>query len=265
MVREKNRKSKVCVSKEDIKAGLKKLGIKKGDVVGAHSSLSSFGYVKGGADAVIDALLEVVGKEGTIVMPTHSNNLEKVELSPKEKATGVSWLFKILSYDPKETPCTTGIIPETFRKRPGVIRSRHPSLSIAAIGPKAEEITGAEDGRSLAGWKVVLQLDGYILLMGVGLEVCTAMHLAENMVQLPEHILKKITPPKWFVEKYPEDKWEWDVGPYPKFAKLLEPCLQNKIMETIKIGNAILRLVKLQDLIDLYVEYLQKNPDIFYS
>jgi aminoglycoside N3'-acetyltransferase len=111
----------------------------------------------------------------------------------------------------------------------------------------------------------VLQLDGYILLMGIGLEVCTAMHLAENMVQLPEHILKKITPPKWFVEKYPEDKWEWDVGQYPKFAKLLEPCHQNKILKTIKVGNAVLRLVKLRDLIDLYVEYLQKNPDIFYS
>jgi len=265
MVAEKCKKPKVCVSKEDIKAGLRKLGVKKGDMIGVHSSLSSFGYVEGGADAVIDALLEVVGKEGTIVMPTHSSNLEKVELSPEEKAAGVSWLFRILPYDPKETPCTTGIIPDTFRKRRGVIRSNHPSLSIAAIGPKAKEITDAGDGRSLAGWKVVYQLDGYILLIGVGLDVCTAMHLAESMVQLPQHILNKITPPKWFVQKYPESEWEWDVGPYPNFAKLQEPCVRSKIMKTVKVGNSTLKLVRLRALIDLYVEHLRKNPDVFYT
>ncbi|MEM3696002.1 MAG: AAC(3) family N-acetyltransferase [Candidatus Bathyarchaeia archaeon] len=253
------------ISKEDIKAGLKKLGLKKGDIVGVHGSLSSFGYVEGGADTVIDALLEVVGKGGTIVMPTHSSNLEKVELSLEEKAAGVSWLFKILPYNQKETPCTTGIIPETFRKRKGVIRSQHPSLSIAAIGPKAKEITSAGDGRSLDGWKVVYELDGYILLIGVGLEICTAMHLAENMVQLPKHILEKITPPKWFVEKYPENEWEWDVGPYPNFAKLEKPCLKHEIMKTVKVGKATLKLVKLKELINLYVEYLRKKPDIFYT
>jgi len=265
MVAEKGKKPKVYVSKEDIKAGLRKLGLNRGDVIGIHSSLSSFGYVEGSADTVIDALLEVVGEEGTIAMPTHSNNLEKVELSLEEKAAGVSWLFKILPYNPKETPCTTGIIPETFRKRRGVIRGQHPSQSIAAIGPKAKEITSAGNGRSLAGWKVLYELDGYILLMGVGLEVCTAMHLAESMVQLPKHILEKITPPKWFVEKYPENEWEWDVGPYPNFAKLEKTCLQNEIMKTVKVGNAVLKLVRLKELINLFTEYLTRNPDLFYS
>jgi len=258
-------KSMERVCKEDIKDALTKLRLKKGDIVGVHSSLSSFGHVEEGADAVIDALLEVVGEEGTIVMPTHSSNLEKVELSPEEKAAGVSWLFKILPYNPKETPCTTGIIPETFRKRHGAIRSQHPALSIAALGPKAKEITGAGDGRSLDGWKVVYELDGYILLIGVGLEVCTAMHLAESMVQLPKHILEKITPPKWFVEKYPEDEWEWDVGPYPNFAKLEKPCLKHKIIKTVKVGKATLKLVRLKNLIHLHVNYLRKNPDMFYT
>ncbi|MGQ9530746.1 MAG: AAC(3) family N-acetyltransferase [Candidatus Bathycorpusculaceae bacterium] len=60
-------------------------------------------------------------------------------------------------------------------------RSQHSSQSIAAIGPKAKEITSAGDGKSLDGWKILYELDGYILLIGVGLEVCTAMHLAEGM------------------------------------------------------------------------------------
>jgi len=254
---EERKRVKVHVSKDDIKAGLGKLGLKKGDSVGVHSSLSSFGYVEDGADTVIDALLEVVGEEGNIVMPTHSANLLEVQRTPEEIAMGVAWLYKILPYNPEETPCTTGTIPETFRRRKGAVRGSHPSHSIAAIGPKAEEL--------VEGWHQLLELDGYILLIGVGLNVCTAMHLAEKRVQFPQHILKKITAPKEFVEKYPETEWEWDIGPYPDFAKMEEPCLKKGIMKTVKVGEGTLKLVRLRELIDLYTEYLTKNPDLFYE
>jgi len=254
---EERRRLKVHVFKEDIKVGLWKLGLRKGDVVGVHSSLSSFGYVEGGADAVIDTLLEVVGEEGTIVVPTHSTNLLEVERTPEEIAMGVTWLFKILPYDPKETPCRTGTIPEAFRKRKGAVRGSHPSNSIAALGPKAEEL--------VEGWNKVLEAEGYILLIGVGLSVCTAMHLAEKRVQFPKHILKKITPPKEFLEKYSETEWEWDFGPYPDFSKMEEPCLEHGITKTVRVGEATLKLVRLRELIDLYTEYLTKNPDLFYG
>jgi len=250
-------KSKPRVAKEDIKAGLISLGLKKGDSVGVHSSLSSFGYVEGDADAVIDALLETVGHQGNVVMSTHSANLSEDKRTPELVAKGISWLYKILPYDPLKTPVRTGLIPETFRKRKGVIRGSHPSNSVAALGPKARELS--------EGWHRLLELDGYILLIGVGLESCTAMHLAEKRVRLPDHILKKITPPKWLVEEYPENEWEWDMGPYPDFAKLTQPCLERGIMKTVKVGNASLKLVRLRELIDLYVEYLEKNPDLFYS
>jgi aminoglycoside N3'-acetyltransferase len=188
---DKTKTPRTSISKEDIKAGLKRLGLKRGDIVGVHSSLSSLGHVKEGADAVIDALLETVGTQGNIVMSTHSANL-------------------------------------------------------------------SED------WHKMLELDGYILLIGVGLEVCTAMHLAEKRVEFPERILKKITPPKWFVEKYSSNEWEWDFGPYPDFAKLEEPCIKRGIMKTVKVGEATLKFVRLRELIDLYTEYLTNNPDLFY-
>jgi aminoglycoside 3-N-acetyltransferase len=245
------------VTKEDIKVGLRKLGLKKGDSVGVHSSLRSFGHVEGGADTVIDALLETVGKKGNVVMSTHSANLNKDQRSPEEIAMGVSWLLKILPYDPEKTPVTTGIIPETFRRRKDVVRGSHPSHSVAAFGPKAKELS--------EGWHRLLEMDGYILLIGVGLDRCSAMHLAEKRVRFPEHILEKITPPKWFVEKYPESEWEWDFGPYPDFAKLTEPCVKRGIMKSIKVGEATLRFVRLKELIDLYVEYLKKDPDLFYG
>jgi len=254
----------VIVSKDEIKAGLIKLGLESGDSVGVHSSLSSFGYVDGGANAVVDALLEVVGECGTIAMPTYSANLAKVEKTPEEIAIGVLWIYRILPYDPKETPCTTGTIPEAFRKRKGVLRSVHHVFSLAALGPHAQEIIDAGYKDSRQGWKKLLELEGHILLLGVGLENCSAMHLAEERVTLPKHISDKVTAPKWFVDKYPPNEWEWDFGPYPDFAKLEEPCIERGIMKTVKVGKATLKLVKLRELIDLYVEYLKTSPDLFY-
>ena len=250
-------KIKPKMREEDIKAGLMRLGLKKGDTVGVHSSLSSFGHVDGGAEAVIVALLETVGEKGNIVMSTHSANLSEDKRTPEMIAMGVSWLSKILPYDPDKTPVRTGIIPETFRKRKGVVRGLHPSNSVAAIGPKAKELS--------EGWHKMLELDGYILLIGVGLDRCTAMHLAEKRARFPDRILKRITPPKWFVEKYSEGEWEWDMGPYPDFAKLTQPCLERGILKTAKVGEAQLKCVKLRELIDLYVEYLEKDPDLFYG
>jgi aminoglycoside 3-N-acetyltransferase len=245
------------VRKEDIKAALTRLGLKRGDAVGVHSSLSSFGYVEGGADAVIDALVETVGEWGNVVVSTHSANLSEDKRTPELMALGVSWLYKILPYSPDRTSVRTGMIPEAFRKRKGVVRGLHPSNSIAASGPKAEVLS--------EGWHRLLEMDGSILLIGVGLDRCSALHLAEKRVCLPDRILRKITPPKWFVEKYPEEEWEWDIGPYPDFAKLTQPCIERGIMKTTKVGEATLRLVNLRELIGLYVEYLEKNPDLFYS
>jgi aminoglycoside 3-N-acetyltransferase len=193
-------------------------------------------------------------------MPTHSTNRIKMELTPEEVKAGVLWLYKILPYNPEKTPCSTGIIPETFRKRKDVLRSLHPMFSVAAIGQYAEEIVKADKP-----WKKLLELDGYILLIGVGLEVCTAMHLAEEQVTLPKHIQEKLTPPKWFVEKYPINEWEWDIGPYPNFSKMEEPCQKHKIMKTTQVGEATLKLIRLKDLINLYVKYLKKTPDLFYT
>ena len=258
---ETRKREKVHVTTEDIKRGLRELGLKRGDVVGVHSSLSGFGYVEGGADSVIDALLETVGEEGTILMPTYSTNREDVERTQREVELGVTWKSRILPYDPEKTPCWTGRIPETFRKRKGVVRSLDPTHSLAALGPKANELV--ED------WDELLEADGYILLLGVDLSFCSAMHLAEKRVQLPPHILERIEPPRELLEKYgPDLGWpEWDIGcgPYPNFARMEEPCKQRGIMKTVKIGEATVKLIRLRELIDLYAAHLRKNPDLFYE
>ena len=249
------------VTKDDIKRGLRQLGLKRGDVVGVHSSLSSLGYVKGGADAVVDALLETVGEQGTIVMPTYSTNREKVELTQREIELGVTYKYRILPYDCAKTSCWTGIIPETFRKRKRAVRDEDPVHSLTAIGPRANEM--------IEDWDRLLDADGFILLIGVGLSVCSAMHLAERQVQLPPHIQEAFEEPPELIEMYgPDLGWpEWDIGygPYPDFSKMEKPCEDHGITKEVKIGEAEVKLFRLKELIDLYAEYLRKNPEIFYA
>jgi len=249
-------KEKLHVTQEDIKRGLREVGLRRGDNVGVHSSLSSFGYVEGSADAVIDALLETVGEEGTVVMPTYSNNRVNIEKTKEDIELGVTWKYKVLLYDPKGDSCWTGKIPDTFWRRKGAVRGSHPTHSLSAIGAKANELS--------FGWNRLLDADGHILLLGVTLGCCSSMHLAERNVQLPKKIIEKITPPYELSERYRKEQIHFGFGPYPDFEKMEEPCRKHGIMRMTKIGEATVKLIRLRELINLYAEYLRKTPDIFY-
>jgi len=150
--------------------GLRELGLGEGDILQVHSSLSSFGYVEGGADAVVDALLELVGPEGTVMMPTFNHHAARV-------------------FDIDETPSVNGIITEALRKRPGARRSLHPTHPYAAIGREAEELTSEHlnlrtfDVRSPLG--KLAEKGGYVVLLGVGMNVNTAAHVGETMADVP--------------------------------------------------------------------------------
>src|SRR5215212_2811399 len=110
-----------------IEAGALELGLGAGDIVVAHSSLSSFGWVEGGEDEVIDALLAVLGPAGTLCMPALSYGDYGPDKPPPR-------------FDPRTTPGIVGRIPERFRRRPGVKRSLHPTHSMAGTGGRADEI-----------------------------------------------------------------------------------------------------------------------------
>lgn len=262
---ETRKRTKIHVTKEDIKDGLKKLGLKKGDSVGVHSSLSAFGYVEGGADAVIDTLLETVGAEGTIVMPTYSKNIEILGKTQEEIDMGVTWKYKILPYDPQKNGCWTGSIPDTFWRRSGAVRNSHPTHSLTALGGRSGEFIHKHKSLYAGNeWKKLLNMDGYILLLGVTLGCCSSMHLAEEHVKLPQHILDKTTPPPDLEEKFKRDNIGFGFGPYPDFAKMEEICMKNGIVRIVKIGEATVKLLRLRELIDLYAEYLRREPDLFY-
>ncbi len=168
---------------------LKQLGIKPGMTLLVHSSLSALGWVCGGSVAVIQALQDVLGEEGSLVMPTHSAGLTDPSLwenPPVDESWWEAIRETMPAYDPRLTPtCQMGAIPECFRNAEGVVRSSNPVVSFAAWGKHAKEITSDHGLDYNMGYDSPLgriyDLYGYSLLLGVGYNKCTIMHLAESM------------------------------------------------------------------------------------
>lgn len=174
------RGGRLIVNREDIVLGLCTLGLSEGADVLVHSSLSSFGLVEGGADAVIDALLQAVGAQGTVLVPTLTGS---ETLSAQNPPT----------FDPRQTPSWTGLVPETFRRRPEAVRSLHPTHSVAAIGARARELTAGHEyaitpcGPDSPYGRLAVR-GGYILLLGVTHSVNTTFHHVEEVVGVPYHM-----------------------------------------------------------------------------
>ncbi|GAA0396591.1 AAC(3) family N-acetyltransferase [Acrocarpospora corrugata] len=170
-----------------LRSELRELGVEPGDVLLAHSSMKSLGYVVGGVQAVVQALLDAVGTEGTLVVPTQTGDNSDPSGWGNPPVPAAWWpVIRAESpgYDPALTPSTwMGIIPETVRTWPGAVRSEHPWLSFAAVGKDAREITGTHRLDDALGddspLGAVYRLGGKVLLLGVGYDTNTSLHLGE--------------------------------------------------------------------------------------
>ncbi len=175
------------ITVESMQKDLAAIGVKPGMVLLVHSSLSKIGWVSGGPVAVILALEEVLGPEGTLVMPTHSGDLSDPEewSNPPVPQEWKDIIRQTMpAFDPGITPTRAmGRIAESFWKQRGVLRSNHPHMSFAARGKFASLITNNHpldfclgDESPLAK---IYDLDGKILLLGVEHDNNTSLHLAE--------------------------------------------------------------------------------------
>jgi aminoglycoside 3-N-acetyltransferase len=164
-------------SRNGIVEHLQQLGVVPGSVLVVHTAFSKVGPVEGGPTGLIEALRESLGADGTLVMPSMSDDDE-------------------VPFDRARTACRSmGVVAETFWRLPGVLRSDSPH-SFAAIGPRAAEITAPHPLAVPHGLDSpvgrVYELDGHVLLLGVGHDGNTTVHLAEVLAGVryyrPKHL-----------------------------------------------------------------------------
>ena len=255
------------VLKQDFTEAFAKLGLEAGQNIMVHTSLGSLGYVCGGAQTVIESLLEAVGTEGTIMMPTQSWK----NLDPE---TGVHWevpeeQWDIIrenwpAYDKDITPTNTmGAAAEMFRKYPGTFRSDHPARSVAANGKNAVFLTKNHDISDIFGESSPIarlyKLDGYVLLIGVGYDKNTSIHLADSRADYPgKHLCTEHSA----VSENGKRVWKAyetlfvDGEDFDEIGEAFEK--EHEVKKAV-IGNAVLRFMKQRELVDFAVKWIEEN------
>lgn len=174
-------------TRSTLAAAFRAAGI-EGATVLVHTSLRSMGWVCGGAVTVVRALQDAVGPRGTLVMPAHSATNTDPALwrhPPVPEAWWSAIRAEMPPFDAETTPTERmGAVAEAFRSFPGVVRSAHPSASFTAWGREAEAVVRDHALGPPFGERSPLarlhDLDATVLLVGVGHEANTSLHLAEE-------------------------------------------------------------------------------------
>lgn len=203
-----------------------------------HSSLKSFGNVIGGADTIIDVLMEIITENGTLLFPTFNHDKCYVQGE---------------IFDVRTTPSTNGIIPNTFLKRKGVIRSNNPTHAFAAWGKNAEKYILNHENVPTMGKGSPLDLlmedDGYCLLLGVNYHANTFHHLVEMMENAPclgvnTELYPMINRDGKRINVY---NWGWRQRKCPINDDALYSKQMEQIHSQVKINQATITLYKLKD------------------
>jgi aminoglycoside 3-N-acetyltransferase len=241
----------------DLAASFAEVGVRRGGALLVHSSLSSLGMVHGGEHVVIDALLEAVGPDGLLIMPTHT-------WSTVHAAQPV--------FHERLTPSVTGRITETFRHRPSAVRSRHPTHSVAALGAGAAQFCAGHElwstpcSRSSPYGRLV-EAGGHVLMIGVGLESFTLMHGIEEWAEVPwlfnrvetlhvicaDGTIRTVTSRRHTNDPYYEER------DFPS----LEPRLRAAgAIRSAEAGPATLRLIDAAKAVEVLLPLLRAEPDL---
>ena len=249
----------MSVTGKDIRKALGGFGL-AGRAVCLHGSLRSHGHVEGGADAIVRAFLD----EGcTVLVPVFSSAFE-VAPPPHLRFERNGWDYdsataregsgRVYSPESSEVDREMGAIPAAVLAVPGRVRGGHPLDSFAAIGPRAAELVSGQTASNVyAPLKALVSLGGFVLLMGVGLERLTLLHLAEEEAG---RVLFR--------------RWANDPGGRPSAVEVggcsegfgrLEPHLRS-IMKKVKVGRSLWTLLPAARAVSLAADAIRSDPSI---
>ncbi|GKW45716.1 aminoglycoside N(3)-acetyltransferase [Planococcus sp. NCCP-2050] len=251
-------------SKDTLKKQLHRLGFGAGDNVMVHSSLKSMGWIAGGAQAVVEALVETITADGTLVMPSQStDNSDPVYwMNPPVPE---NWHQPIRENLPAFDPFLSemrgmGKIAECFHRHPGTIRSPHPSHSFIAWGNMASEWMREQPLEESFGvgspLEKMLKEPVKILLIGTGFDSCTALHYAEFMQE------NRTTSPQG-AALLENGKRVWcsydcvdmDSDRFPELVKDYPGRIQEGTL-----GQAAVKIADMQPLIEFGIKWLREHP-----
>jgi aminoglycoside 3-N-acetyltransferase len=250
-------------TRQSLAADLRALGLEAGMVVMVHTSLSKIGFINGGEVALIYALMDVLTAEGTLVMPAHTSDLS----DPghwENPPVPADWHHTIRdtmpAYDPAVTPtCGIGQTPNTFRTMPGVTRSDHPQVSVAAWGKHADYIAHPHPIENEMGkgspFERMYALNTHILMLGTTFEECTFLHYAEWLAANP--IIGQEGAP--VIEN---GQRVWKTFDHVEYDEDLFPALGNAaeaagFVRTGLVGSAETRLIPAAKLVDLAIPLIE--------
>jgi aminoglycoside N3'-acetyltransferase len=239
------------LTQKDIEVGLRQLGLGQGDAVEVHSSLSSFGWVEGGAPPVVDVLMNVVGENGALVMSAYPVSLP-LPLTEQEKARGILAKVRIFGED-YVGRTGMGAIADEFCRRPGTVLGTG-IHRVCAWGRDAE--------LHRRGYPHLLDIDGWVLLLGVDIHRCSSMHVAESKVGVPAMISRHFEVPEDIRRDYPDDVWYIQYGSTPDDAwgRVQDEAERRGLVKRHRIGRAECMLFKARAVVGIYEEALRKNP-----
>lgn len=235
------------ISQREVVAQLQALGVRQGGVLVVHTSFRAVRPVEGGPRGLIEALRAALGPAGTLAMPSWTGD----DSQP---------------FDPATMPAgpDLGVVPDTFWRLPGVLRSSHP-FAFAAVGPQAERIVsgplplpphipGSPIGR-------VHELDGQVLLLGVGHDANTTVHLAELLAGVPYRVPKSIT----ILREGRPARVEYGENDHccARFAFLDDWLRERGLQAEGPVGYAHARLARARDVVAVTLPHLSEDPLFF--
>lgn len=244
-----------------LRRDLERMGIAPDDTLLVHSSFKSIGAVEGGADGVLDAFMKVFGAgRGLLVFPT----LTYANVKPQPP-------FDCNVFSVNDTPTCVGILTELFRRRPGVVRSWHPTHSVAAWGSEAAAFTSGHERfdspcARTSPWGRLWNRHGKVLFIGVDTVCNTLLHGVEEWADVPDSL---VAPPTPYILITPDGQHLRVISrghkgkrwfQYPKLEGIFESA---GIMTRGKLGDAECRLLDIATMTDLTLHLLAEDIDLF--
>ena len=236
------------LSQHAVTSQLRALGVEQGGILLVHTSFRAVRPVEGGPVGLIEALRSALGPDGTLVMPSMAADDD----APFDAATSPPW-------------SELGVVADTFWRLPGVVRSHHP-FAFAALGPRATEITAGPLPLPPHGLDSpvgrVYQLDGQVLLLGVGQDASTTLHLAEALAGVPYQVARHCTLRGEDGRPLRVDYTENDHC--CQLFSFADEWLRGRGLQSEgQVGYAHARLARARDIVAVALEHLARDPLVF--